>query len=100
MERIEGVPLWQVGDLGAWRAAARWLAQLHAQPVPASREVAKYDAERLLRTFRLATTLPRADVMAEQVAARLAALPPAPIHGEFYPSHILVDRGGSVRESG
>jgi aminoglycoside phosphotransferase (APT) family kinase protein len=79
LEWVEGTPLWQSGDLADWEAAARWLARLHALPI--------------------AGLLPRAlfrapeEVLRHPAAARLAALPAMPVHGEFYPSNVLVSAG-------
>jgi hypothetical protein len=82
LEWIEGIPLWQSGDLADWEAAARWLARLHtsviAGPLPAA-------------TFRAAS-----EVLRHPAVARLATLPPLPIHGEFYPANVLVS-GGRIR---
>src|SRR5205823_1029274 len=30
LEKVPGVELWQIGDLGSWIDAARWLAKLHS----------------------------------------------------------------------
>src|SRR5262249_22402631 len=79
LEWVEGTPLWQSDDLADWEAAARWLARLHALPI--------------------AGPLPRAvfrapdHVLRHPAAARLAALPAVPVHGEVYPSNVLVGAG-------
>jgi len=79
LEWVDGIPLWQSGDVADWEAAARWLARLHtsviAGPLP----------EALFRV--------PAHVLRHPAAARLAALPPVPIHGEFYPANVLVSDG-------
>lgn len=97
LESVHGVPLWQVAEDAAWDQAARWLAGLHAQPVPArSMHLLRYEEARLhLRLERaLALTLPGAlDGVAavwERVVKRLASWPPAIVHGDFHPSNILV----------
>jgi hypothetical protein len=79
LEWVEGTPLWQSGDLADWEAAARWLARLHALPV----------AEPLPRAVFRAPL----EVLRHPAAARLAALPAVPVHGEFYPSNVLVSAG-------
>jgi aminoglycoside phosphotransferase (APT) family kinase protein len=109
LERIDGVPLWQLGEPEVWRRAAEWLADLHArfagrtQRLP--RRLLRHDAsyyrcwlgrtrrfvpwpERLSRSERgydwLATRYRRA-------ARWVAAQPPTFLHGEFYPSNVLVE---------
>jgi hypothetical protein len=106
-ERVAGSPLWQFGELEAWREAARWLADLHVCRVEDVVDVRT--AAHLLRYDRpfydrwldralafhgpddaglamLATRHPRA-------VERLLAERPAFIHGEFYAANVLVDRG-------
>ena len=82
LEWVEGIPLWQSGDLADWEAAARWLARLHtsviAGPLPP------------------ATLRAPQHVLCHPAAARLAALAPVPIHGEFFPANVLVS-GGRIR---
>jgi aminoglycoside phosphotransferase (APT) family kinase protein len=113
IERVDGDVLWQVGEVETWAAAARWLARLHERFAGAAAQwpfLLRYDgalwrvwidraagfardgdagrwgaggAERILRL---------ADSYGD-VADRLAALPPTFIHGEFYPSNVLVGPG-------
>lgn len=94
LEVIEGTPLWQVGDLAVWQEAARWLARLHALPVPDHKALVRYDATHLRRRLELASATER---FAETVAERLAALPVHLIHGDFYPANILVETGSRIR---
>jgi aminoglycoside/choline kinase family phosphotransferase len=94
LERLDGVPLWQIGELAAWEEAARWLARLHTRPVAAAAGLLAYDAAHLRRRFELAADLPRAASIGARVAERLAALPQQLIHGEFTPSNVLVERAG------
>jgi Ser/Thr protein kinase RdoA (MazF antagonist) len=116
LERVEGVLLWQVGRFEQWERAAKWLAQFHsalsakvAQGVVPS-IVFRYDAEQCMRWMERAVRfltqrnglLP--PTMAEQfrrlsrrydnVIERLLSVAPTVIHGEFYPSNILL-RGGA-----
>jgi phosphotransferase family enzyme len=94
LEVIEGTPLWQVGDLAVWQEAARWLARLHAAPVPDDDALVRYDAVHLRKRLELAAGTER---FAERVAERLAALPARLIHGDFYPANILVETGPRIR---
>jgi Ser/Thr protein kinase RdoA (MazF antagonist) len=96
LELIEGAPLWQCGELEVWEEAARCLARLHASPPRSRARLLRYDAEHLGRRLALAPSIPGA--IADRVARRLARLPAVPIHGEFYPSNVLVQRAdGRVR---
>ena len=89
LERVRGLPLWQFGDLARWRAAAVCLAHVH---------------ERTLGLHSVAlrrltdTTIPPAgfaSAWAEAVAV-LDALPEGLLHGDCYPSNVLVRDGGGV----
>lgn len=109
LERVPGGPLWQVGEFDVWKIAARWLATLHSryegntEMVAAEAPLLRYDAAFYqiwidrAREFQrgraggrgpedlscLAERYPRA-------VERLCALPSTFIHGEFYPSNVLV----------
>ncbi len=83
LEKVQGVELWQVGELDAWVGAARWLARLHGrfrQAPPIEPSLLRYDAAYLAR--------PLAGY--ERVVGILCGIPPTLIHGEFYPSNVLV----------
>lgn len=103
LEKIDGVELWQVDDLETWRWVARWLADLHelfADSPPDSPHLLCYDAHfyRLwaLRARRFAGPVLDNIVSGyEAVTERLCALPTTLVHGEFYPSNVLV-AGGRV----
>jgi Ser/Thr protein kinase RdoA (MazF antagonist) len=110
IENVAGEVLWQVGELEVWRAAARWLADLHARFAerdlgPAAAHVIRYDAsfyaswmERALEFAdreRRAQLAPLAERY-EHVVARLTELPPTFLHGEFYASNVLIQRGDSA----
>ena len=107
LERVAGTPLSQSGDLDAWREAARALARLHgrfAQGPPHLPELLRRDARfyrrwprravRLLRrgsadarsVFGLLRVAARYDVVVE----RLLAAPQTFVHGEPYPSNVLL----------
>jgi aminoglycoside phosphotransferase (APT) family kinase protein len=107
IEKVPGATLAETGDIDLWRAAARWLARMHARLGPLGREVAtecrllRHDAaffrRWMLRALQFATPERRPAV--EWIAARherivdcLLSVPPTFLHGEFYASNILVSR--------
>jgi aminoglycoside phosphotransferase (APT) family kinase protein len=97
IECVRGVPLWQC-ELDLWSAAARWLKRLHSQRfenLPAS--LLRHDAAYYGRWIeRAATFRPELQRIAKhygRVIDRLTALPATFIHGEFYPSNVLVQEG-------
>jgi aminoglycoside phosphotransferase (APT) family kinase protein len=116
IENVDGPVLWQVGEFEVWEAAARWLARLHAAMAPATgsppASLLRYGPD-VYRTW-----IDRARGFAEQpstpwddetraavidlaarydpVVERLAALPSTIVHGEFYPSNVLVQRRGDA----
>lgn len=94
LEFVDGTPLWQIGELETWQAAARWLARLHALPVPTDKWLLQYDETQLKERLRLA---PGTEQFAGHVAKHLAALPARLIHGDFYPANILVEGDGRIR---
>jgi Ser/Thr protein kinase RdoA (MazF antagonist) len=94
LEFVDGTPLWQIGKLETWQAAARWLGALHGLTAPTDEALVRYDATHLEARLRLA---PVARGFAKQVAAHLAALPTSLIHGDFYPANILVEAQGRIR---
>ena len=113
LENVRGRHLWQFGEFDIWLDVARWLARMHVRSAYlAADEVAtrnarvlRYDVpfyERWARRARRYVTQSSA-FSAEQVAAvrrltesyggvamRLASLPATLIHGEFYPSNVLI----------
>jgi aminoglycoside phosphotransferase (APT) family kinase protein len=112
IERVEGLELCDVGDLGVWMATARWLGRFHARAddgaahVPLVRHTA--DHHRAL-CDRAASTACRLrpeqrrrlrhvlDVYDRYVIDRLTAAPVTVIHGEMYPSNVVV---GGARPDG
>jgi hypothetical protein len=111
LERVPAAGLNQVGALGAWAAAATWLAELHSRFADPAR------LRRLARVARLCvwdraalavwasraraflpTAVPRAarrllDRLLRQygrVLDRLLALPQVFLHGEYYAPNVLV----------
>lgn len=118
IENVEGDALWQIGELETWAEAARWLARMHDR-YDAERgwkeraeHLVRYDAafyrlwpDRALALARRSGqddgavgALERIAQRYDPVLERLTSLPSTFIHGEFYPSNILVSgERGSVR---
>lgn len=106
LEAVDGVPLWQVEDPSVWDEAARWLARLHGSAAPrasCSPHLLSYDAAYFRRWIARATEYTPGDALArvagswERVVERLCGWPRAFVHGEFYPSNVLVQDGARVR---
>lgn len=104
LEKLNGRELWQHGELDAWAATASWASTLHERFVadpPSTSMLLRHDERLHRRLLDLAlqstdgprTWLERAGACA---IARLAALPVTLIHGELYPSNVLVDANGRV----
>lgn len=105
IERLSGVPLYEVGERSTWEYVARWLARAHrqlARAAPRAPSLLRHNAEffriwpqRALRFSHLDEPVRRrlAAIVAryEAVVARLVSLPRTVIHGEFYASNVLVD---------
>jgi aminoglycoside/choline kinase family phosphotransferase len=96
------VELFQIGDLEIWKNVARWLARMHRRFGCNTRllerlaHVLRYDAhfyrEWLQRARKFAPSR-RMEWLAsryEGVIDRLMSMPRGLIHGEFYPSNLLV----------
>ena len=96
LELVDGTPLWQVGDVAVWEAVAAWLAGLHRSAPPWPPGLIRYDAACLRRSF-VGGSFPGAERVGGNVADHLASLPPTLIHGEFYPSNVLVSDAASAR---
>jgi Phosphotransferase enzyme family len=115
IENVVGDALWQVGEFDVWEEAARWLARMHAVlggRASANSPLLRYDRDLLgvwarraagfaddprsawnaAERRRIRELAARYDTVAEQ----LEALAPTFIHGEFYPSNVLVQQGGGT----
>ncbi len=120
LERIEGVPLWQVGAMESWDAAARWIGRLHAT-IGIGRGFQATGGMAHLPRMNAAhfdTWVARADNFVRRrfgksssdawrrfgrivanypaVVRRLARLPATLVHGEFYPSNVIRRTDGSI----
>lgn len=120
IERAPGTELYRIDELEAWRAAAEWLARLHLELAPLATDptspgvtrLLRYDAEfvrmwmvRAVAIVRvqdpslpaeLRMGLERLASRYDRVVERLASMPQTIIHGEFYPSNILVQRDSPI----
>jgi hypothetical protein len=111
LEKVPGVELWQLGELSLWEDVARWLGGFHgsfAGRIDELRRANPYLLEHSAswygswcdraRTALATSTDPRAPDLrraldrCDEVIAPLAARPRTFVHGEFYPSNILVVR--------
>jgi hypothetical protein len=113
LEKVAGSDLARTGDFAIWTATARWLAEAHVQLTAAARrqsidqQLMRYDsrcfhqwidqAEPILQQPQHADGRAVAPweikwlVQRGRAAVRLvAAVPLMVIHGEFYPSNILI----------
>jgi aminoglycoside phosphotransferase (APT) family kinase protein len=108
IERVDGRPLWQAGELTVWQAVARWLAGLHhhfssqgRRPRPSGHLIV-YDADYYDRWIQRALAfadrrepwrrraIGQIADRYERVVERLTSLPTTLIHGELYASNVLI----------
>lgn len=115
LERVAGRPLWQEGDLAIWAQTARWIARFHrgfsqkfASQVACRADVLTYNAAFYWRWMHRAQRFCADDALQRRaldriargygaVVKRLVGMPRTIIHGEFYPSNILIGRKRGVR---
>jgi hypothetical protein len=100
LEKVEGSQLSELGALEGWERAARSAARLHATvPCPSSPSLLPYDAvyfRRWLERARRFRPGPEIEALVpahERAVTRLGRLPRVFVHGEFYPSNIVVASG-------
>ena len=108
IERVDGRPLWQVGELQVWQDVARWLAGLHQyfssrgrRPRPSGHLIV-YDAAYYTRWVQRALAfadrreaserraIGRIADRYDRVVEHLTSLPTTLIHGELYASNVMV----------
>jgi Phosphotransferase enzyme family len=111
LEKVPGVELWQVGELDVWERVAHWLGDFHAafagrldQLRAVNAHLLVHDAawfrswyERAMTAIAGSRDRRGADLAAalgsyDAVIGALAELPRTLVHGEFYPSNVLVVR--------
>jgi thiamine kinase-like enzyme len=113
LEKVVANELYTIGDLSVWRQVARWLARMHSQfselsPIRrSSQALLNYDAhffdacmeraEAQIKRRAAQSKINPARVnniwaQYRKVVSRICNLPRTLIHGEFYPSNILVSR--------
>lgn len=112
LEKVPGVELYQVGEFATWQQVARWLAGMHGRfaedvkSLTRATPLLRYDGDfyrlwmrRAQGFLRQGDSLESKDVRRrferlagryDQVVERLVALPVTFIHGEFYPSNVLI----------
>jgi hypothetical protein len=120
LERVPSEKLCHVGEFDVWTRAAHWLGGLHARFAPRAAELRdrvpllEYDEAHYHRWLnRAAANVARAvdgdavrcDVMRlaaryGELARTLARLPRTIIHGEFYPSNVLIQRSPATPANG
>src|SRR3954469_16662127 len=114
LEKVAGDELYTIGEFSTWLEVARWLARAHSQFAESSLQhtstLLRYD-DPLFRTVierANAHTETRARLMGvdadsirslwtmcHQAVDEIRKLPPTLIHGDFYPSNILVETQGT-----
>jgi aminoglycoside phosphotransferase (APT) family kinase protein len=116
LEKVDGVEMYQVGRGSTWLDVSRWLADMHLAfanagvPAGLRPHLIEYDrrfyrrwmtrAKRFAARDRSADGHRRQTLLASiashyrTATERLMLLPGTLIHGEFYPSNILVHRAG------
>lgn len=112
LEKAPGIELWQVGEFAEWEAVAVWLGAFHAEFAggearlrAANPFLLEHDSAWFRSWHGRATEAlerspdPRAPAVLsalsgyDEVVHALASLPRTLVHGEFYPSNILVTHG-------
>jgi hypothetical protein len=121
LENVQGRELYQIGEFGIWKRAARWLSAFHtrfagleALPTSVANRLTHYDERFYARWIERALSFLDGGAPADSAANRqglqrlaacypaivgeLLALPLTLIHGEFYASNIIVqETAGAVR---
>jgi hypothetical protein len=110
LQKVDGLPLWQIADFAVWESAATWLGEAHRRLAGVAANLAdrarllRYDGAACLRWLDIAgrhvdaapdedrrLAVHRLVALGETIARRIDALPVTFLHGEFYASNILVE---------
>jgi Ser/Thr protein kinase RdoA (MazF antagonist) len=109
LEKVSGFELVQVGEFGTWQAVARWLGRFHDQYGGRAEELVhhipllRHDAVLYRRWPRRARANLRSHPPAvrrrfevivdrfDRVVDRLLAEPTTLLHGDFYPSNVIIE---------
>jgi len=108
LEKVPGIELYQVGEFDVWLEVAKWLANFHksykgrieslATEIPLLRYDRDFhqiwpDRVRSVLQARQAATASQIDILVRgyrRVIEQLLQLPPTLLHGDFYPSNVMV----------
>jgi aminoglycoside phosphotransferase (APT) family kinase protein len=116
IEKVPGLELWQIGELSVWEEVAGWLGGLHSGFAGSREEVSEANphlldlsgdwfsswCRRALERLGHSDD-PRAESLRDalqsygDVVSALARLPRTFVHGELYPSNVLVVQGNPSR---
>ncbi|MGN6189542.1 MAG: phosphotransferase [Conexibacter sp.] len=94
VEAVRGARLEHTGDAAAWTATAGWLARAHVELTARASDPAWPPPWQPPDLDAAAARDPRVAALLPSLAAaraRLAAAPPAVIHGELYAANVLID---------
>jgi hypothetical protein len=107
LEKVSGEGLYEIGEFETWLKVAQWLGRFHASVDVEEAQQAlplllRYDAsfywDWLHRARELAgAALDQITERYDRVIEVLLALPRSVLHGEFYPSNILIQRQAVIR---
>ena len=100
LEPVDGIHLFEASFGSAWEAAAQWLARFHAgflDPCSEASPLIRHTPETHRWWFRRALAIHDAPVAHlagahERAISLLLEGPLSALHGEFYPSNILVEK--------
>jgi hypothetical protein len=96
LERVDSPELWQIGEAAVWVATVRWMATMHrllASRAAVAVPLLAYDARVFAQWHRRAAGngAPDSVLNAHRRAVRhLTTLPRTTVHGDLYPSNVLV----------
>lgn len=98
LDDVPGRPLWTSGELADWCLTARWLAQAHGRLATRARALGPApDTDAGAQLARAVARDARAAALGEvhgRAVAALAATPRTVVHGELFPSNVLLRGAG------